>query len=202
MTERSALWRFALLLMCLLLIGCPTTTPVSTPKASFPVKTGPRLEITQTKRDVGEADFSVPCECKFPLRNSGGEPLRLSLVSKSCLCVDASAPAEIAPGHEATILVHWTPIPGQVGAHRASWEFETNDPAKPILRLEVTGTVTPLVHVAPEEISYIDFDRLEPGAKRQFTLTVYSTKLSAFDLDAKVSGAGIKVTKSRLDPDA
>jgi hypothetical protein len=183
------------------MIGCPSTAPVPATQNSSAGKLGPRLEIKETKRDVGEADFSVPCECKFPLRNVGGEPLTLSLVSKSCQCVDATAPGEIAPGQEATIVVRWTPIPGQVGAHRAAWEFETNDPAKPTLRLEVTGTVAPLVHVAPENVSYIDFDRLEPGAKRQFTLTIYSTKLPGFDLDAKVTSPGIKVTKSKLEPD-
>lgn len=198
MPLRLTRWHFALVFLSTLVIGCPSTPPITTVKTSTTAKIGPRLEIKETKRDVGEADFSVPYECKFPLRNGGGEPLTLTLVSKSCSCLESTVPAEIGPGQDDTILVRWTPIPGQVGDYRAAWEIATNDPAKPTLHLEVTGTVSPLVHVAPENLSYIDFDRLEPGAKRQFTLTVYSTKLPAFDLEAQSTSPGIKVTKTAL----
>ena len=67
---------------------------------------------------------------------------------------------------------------------------------------EVTGVVNPIIRIAPEDFSLIDFGRLEPGALRRSELKVFSTKLAAFDLNAKIDSPGIKVTKSKLKLDS
>src|SRR5262249_19186367 len=137
-----------------------------------------------------------------PLRNTGGQPLQCKLVGKSCFCTDATVPdAPIAPGQEGVVVVRWTPIPGQHGAHRIHADIETNDPAKRNLQLEVTGVVTPLIRVAPEDVAFIDFYRLEPGAVKPRELKVFSTKLRSFGLVAKSDSPGLKVTTTPLELD-
>jgi hypothetical protein len=203
MSKRGASLQLLALVLILTAVGCPSTAPTpltGTKKNGTATQGGPRLEIKQTRHEAGEADFSVANEYKFPVRNVGGEPLKLTLASKSCLCTDVVVPAEIAPGEEAAILVRWTPIPGQVGPHGTTCDIETNDPSKRSFRLEITGTVNPLVRIWPEDISYIDFYRFNPNDVKQRDLKVFSTRLSSFELGAKVTNAGIKVTTSKLDP--
>ncbi|HMF12208.1 MAG TPA: DUF1573 domain-containing protein [Gemmataceae bacterium] len=194
---------FVLFAVALSAEGCTGTTPATAPTAKQVAAptTGPRLEIKQTTRDAGEVDFSIPSERKFTVRNVGDEPLVLTLTGKSCFCTDATVPEPIAPGQEGVVAVRWTPIPGKSGSHRVFAEFETNDRRKPTVRLEVTGVVNPLIRIAPEDLSYIDFYRLEPGAVKPRELKVFSTKLSAFDLEARTDLPALKVTKTKLEVD-
>jgi hypothetical protein len=185
--------------------GCTSTTPATAPtaKQAKAATAGPRLEIKQTSQDAGEVDFSIPSERKFPVRNVGDEPLLLTLAAKSCFCTDATVPAEpLPPGQDGVVAVRWTPIPGKSGPHRVFAEIETNDPAKPKARLEVTGVVNPLIRIAPEDLSFIDFYRLEPGAVKPRELKVFSTKLTAFGLKARADLPGLRVTATKLDLDA
>jgi hypothetical protein len=196
-----------LFLSTLLSAGCPATTPAPTPSTkqqnAGPAAPGPRLEIKQTALNAGEVDFSVPSDSKFPIRNVGGEPLVLTLVSKSCFCIDATLPTEpIAPGQEGVVVVRWTPIPGKSGQQRIRAEIETNDPTKSKVQLEVTGIVNPTIRIAPEDISFIDFYRLSPGDVKPRELKIFSTKLATFDLEAKADLPGLKVTKAKLALDA
>jgi hypothetical protein len=189
-----------------LLSGCSSHPPDSPapPKHDTPVTPPagpPRLEIKQTEQDIGGLDFSVPRECKFTVRNAGGQPLTLTFVNKSCFCTDATVPEEpIGPGAEGTVSVRWNPIPGKSGPERIKAEFETNDPDRPRLQLEVTGIVNPLIRIAPENMSFIDFYRLQPGDVKPRELKVFSTKLDLFDLEAKSELAELKVTTARIDP--
>jgi hypothetical protein len=206
MNQHLRLHHLLFCLGALLAAGCTTATPTAESTArqgAAPTPTaGPRLEIKRTEQDAGEVDFSIPSERKFPVRNVGGEPLVLTLAAKSCFCTDAVVPEPIAPGQEGVVVVRWTPIPGKNGPHRVYAEVETNDPIKPKARLEVTGVVNPLIRIAPEDLSYIDFYRLEPGAVKPRELKVFSTKLAAFGLEAKTDLPALKVTKSKLELDA
>lgn len=205
MNPGARLISIAIVLIALLGSGCSRTAPAPAPtaKQETPTATGPaRAEVKRTTQEAGEVDFSVPCECKFAVRNLGGQPLTLTLVGKSCFCTDATVPGEaIAPGQEGVVVVTWTPIPGKNGPHRVYADIETNDPTKPSLRLEVTGVVNPLIRVYPEDISFIDFYRLEPGAVKRRELKVFSTKLKSFGLEAKTDLPGLKVTKTKLELD-
>jgi hypothetical protein len=190
------------------LAGCSNHPPDSAapPKHDAPVTAPagpPRVEIKQTEQDIGELDFSVLRECKFGVRNAGGQPLILTFTAKSCFCTDATVPAEpLPPGAVASVVVRWSPIPGKSGPERIKADFETNDPDKPRLRLEVTGVVNPLIRIAPEDMSFIDFGRLQPGEVKPRELKVFSTRLDSFDLEAKTDLPELKVTKTRLDPES
>jgi hypothetical protein len=188
--------------------GCSKTAAPATAvqKHDVPVITpsGPaRAEFKRAELDAGELEFSVPSDCKFPVRNAGGQPLTLTFVAKSCFCTDATVPPEpVPPGGEGVVVVRWTPIPGKTGPERITADIATNDPDKPTIKLEVTGVVNPLIRIAPENESFIDFDRLAPGAVKRSELKIFSTKFAAFELDAKIDSPGIKLTKRKLDLDS
>jgi len=119
------------------------------------------------------------------------------------LCTEVVVPAgDIAPGQEDAVVMRWTPIPGQAGLHTITCDLETNDPSKPSIRLEVSGTVNALVRIDPEGISYLDFEHIKPEEEPSRCLTVFSTKLKAFDLDVKATSPALKVAKMRLDDDS
>jgi hypothetical protein len=191
-------------LTALLAMGCPNTQPNKTtepkPEPPGPLATGPaRAEIKRTSQDAGEVELSIPTEWKFPVRNGGGQPLTLTLLRRNCFCTDAVMPADAIPvGVEGVVIVRWTPIPGKSGPHRIHADVATNDPNRPVVEFEVTGVVNPLIRIAPEDISFIDFYRLEPGAVKPRELKVFSTKLAKFDLEAKTDLPGLKVTTSQL----
>src|SRR5262249_5192866 len=127
--------------------GCSKTDdPVTTAqKHDVPLITPsgpPRLELKLAELDAGELDFSVPSDCKFAVRNTGGQPLTLTFVAKSCFCTDAIVPPEpVLPGGEGVVVVRWTPIPGKTGPERITAEIASNDPDQPTIKLAVTGLV-------------------------------------------------------------
>lgn len=190
------LQRVLLLLTLLAGAGCrqsptePTLTSV-----------GPRLMIEQTTIEAGAVDFARANEHAFQVRNGGDQPLRLTLLRKSCSCGDVRVPEMLAPGEEGRIVVRWAPIPGKVGPYVLSAEVEANDPHRPRLHLELKGQVEPLVRIAPEDLSYVDFGRLRPGQAATRELKVFSTKLEHFALDARIEGdrPGLKVQTTPLE---
>jgi hypothetical protein len=184
-----------MMVVCTLASGCPNKDTNQTTTSNLT----PRLEIERTNIDAGETDFSVLTEGKFPVRNGGDATLTLRLESKSCQCSEVLVPSEIGPGQEATIVLRWIPTLTQVGSVRVTCELQTNDPAKPALFLEMRGTVNPLIRLWPENVSTLDFGHFHPGDRRRRELKVFSTKLPAFELDAKTSTPGIRLTKQKLD---
>jgi hypothetical protein len=196
---RSAMGR--LLALGVLFIGCSHNGDETSGPSS---RVGPRLEIGQTSRDVGEADLAVLTEGKYPVQNSGEEALTLQLAMQSCLCTEVVVPSVIAPGGEGVVVMRWTPHPGQVGPQRLSSEIRTNDPARPSVHLEMTGTVNPLFHIWPEDKPMIEFGEFSPAEIKKQELKIFSTKLPAFELEAKITNPGLILSKRplKLHPDA
>jgi hypothetical protein len=197
------------LLSCVVLLGSGGCTPPSTTKAKVDrpqTKFGPQASIQDTSQEVGTIDLGIPREFKFRVANTGDEPLHLTVANKSCYCADVKLPAEdIAPDKEGTVTLIWTPKPGSPPkVETITCELATNDPQKPSIRLEIKGTVDPLVRIYPEDKAWIDFDRVEQGKITVGEVKVFSTKLDDFKLNAKLSdGRGMKVTstKQELDKD-
>lgn len=192
---RQVLLLFALLACA----GCRQSAP---PPA--PAMLGPRLAIEQTNIDAGSVDLARPNEHAFRVSNTGDQPLRLTLLRKSCSCGEVRVPEAISPAEEAWIVIRWTPLPGKVGPYVLTAEVETNDPRRPRLNLELKGVVEPLVRLAPEDLSYVDFGRLRPGQVATRELKAFSTKLHHFALDARIEAdrPGLKVQMTPLEAGA
>jgi hypothetical protein len=160
---------------------------------------GPQLGVAETSYDHGEVDYARPYNHAFAIRNTGDEPLRLTLTRKSCKCAEVQFPADgIGPGQSGQVLLGWVPIPGQYGAYALAADFDTNDPKQPHLRLEVRGQFNPVVRLWPENWSEVDFQHIQPGQVAEREIKVFSTKLASFGLVAAASHPGLKVSTRPL----
>ena len=158
----------------------------------------PHVVVRQPIYDAGDVDFGKLRNCPFIILNSGGQPLHLTVLRKSCLCADVVVPAEIPPGKEDKVLLRWTPIAGKTGPYTFTIELQTNDPQSPSVQLQATGNVNPSIRVWPEDRSIVDFEQIRPGTATQRTLKVFSTKLDNFSLEATTTSSELKVTSTRL----
>lgn len=184
MRSRQRLTAPLLLGTCLAATGCSATVPDSAPAKGAAERTGPRASAALRPAEAGDVDFAVPAEFPFSVKNTGDEPLTLTVVKKSCYCTDVRLPeGPIPPGQTGTVMLRWTPIPGSPGPHTMTADVETNDPRTPSLRFEVKGTVNPSIRIAPEDVGDIDFDRTAPGQVALREIRVFSTRLPAFELD-------------------
>jgi hypothetical protein len=182
-------------------VGCapPSTTKTEEPQPE--TKYGPKASVKETSQDGGTVDFSIPHEFNFKVANVGDEPLQLAVVKKSCLCTAVKLSAEsIAPDKDGTVTLTWTPVPGgPPGLKAITCELATNDPKMPSIRLEIKGTIDPLVRLYPDETEDVDFYRLDQGRSSTREFKVFSTKLNDFKLSAKLTDTrGMKVKTTRL----
>jgi len=202
MTKQTCPVVSVILALTLSAAGCQGDKPVPTERpAAEPL--GPRLEAAATTYDAGETDFSQARDYSFTIRNTGDQPLRLSVISKSCTCTAVEAPAEpIAPGKEGKVVLRWTPIPGQVGPFSESAELRTNDPRQPTLQLVARALISPQVRIWPEDMSYVDLGTVNPEKPAEKDVKVFSTRLENFDLKATMSHPGIRVAQEKLPPDS
>jgi hypothetical protein len=191
------------LALSLIISGCykppQTTAQKDRAEASH---LGPRAEAKETSIVDGEVDFAVPADFTFTIQNTGDEPLKLTVVKKSCYCADVRLPeGGIAPAQDGKVVLRWTPIPGMTGPHTISADLLTNDARNQNLRFEVKGNINPLIRIAPDDAGDVDFDRIKPGQPAMREIKVYSTKLAQFGLDVKPADpALIRVSQTKLEP--
>ncbi len=183
------------------LLGCHGETP-PTSHPEEPVRIGPRLVASETRRDAGEVDFAQERAYAFPIGNDGDEPLLLSVVRRSCRCAGVDVPEGVAPGQQAAVTIRWAPPAGSAGPVTLTVGLETNDPRAPSLDLEVKGQCNPVIRLAPENRSYVDFEQVQPGKPAERQLKVFSTKLPRFGLKAAASHPGLSVAVTPLEPEA
>jgi hypothetical protein len=201
MTRAHHLLPLCVLTFGLASLGC-TGSP-TTGKEGKVKSPRPRVAVAEPLQDAGEVDLARPYEFTFDVENTGKEALKLTLLKKSCYCAEVSpAELEIAPGATGQVTLRWTPIPGQPSPYTVSLEYKTNDPDNPTQRLEVRARIKPVVRVfiPPNEADIIDFgDRpLDPDEEVVRRVTVFSTEVPKFTLEAASTHPGLVVTKEPL----
>ena len=114
---------------------------------------GPKIEIDPPALDWGTISPGERVERRFSLANMGQEELVIEEVTTSCRCLSASLPQEIIPpGGAAELFVSFDPT-GWSGGFVCFVVLRTNDPLRPIRRIEVKGRIAPAAGVMPEEAS-------------------------------------------------
>jgi hypothetical protein len=196
------------LLVLVLGLGAPGCGPGSStaPTGGEPPAEPPKANFKDGKTlDAGDVDYAKPHDYTFTVANDGGTPLALKLVKKGCSCTGVKMPdGPIAPGTEGKVVVHWAPIPGNSGPYNVTADLETNDPKDKSPQLLVKAWIKPLVRVfidGQENRSFVDFgdDPIPPDGARVRELTVFSTELPAFHLDATSAQPGLEVKTTPLE---
>ncbi len=187
--------------------GCQNATPTTSSSSSNQTPdeppARPKFVIADTTYTMGEADIGQTATSSVRVANEGTAPLRITLIEKSCHCGDVEVPTgEIPPDGEGKVVVKWTPSPGQRGTFLLAVKLGTNDPDLPQYRIELTGRVTPLIRILPEDRGFLDFRTIKPGKAVEREIKVVSSRLKAFDLEASTTLAELKPVVTKLTPDA
>ena len=125
----------------------------------------------------------------FSFSNEGNAPLHIQKIDSDCGCVATNASLDkIPPGDEGKIRVI---VERDVGRFHQNVFVSTNDPARPIIRLEVSGVILPPV-TYPKKV---DFGQLEKGERvsKKFTF-INNLKNTVEIIKYTVSNKSIVVT--------
>lgn len=115
---------------------------------------GPRLVLSETEHDYGRVDprRDIPA-VEIAVRNSGDEPLVLRTIRTSCVCLTAKISATtVPPKGSSTLTLHLQQPAGEEVIGETVVMY-SNDPAAPLTKIELTGSVGTAVRAVPTGIS-------------------------------------------------
>ncbi len=112
-------------------------------KAVAQADAGAKIEFTKETHDYGTIKNGADGTCSFEFKNTGTEPLIISMAKGSCGCTVPEWPKEpIAPGAKASIKVKYdTSRAGAINKNVTITSNAVNEPTKIIY---IKGTVLPL----------------------------------------------------------
>jgi hypothetical protein len=117
-----------------------------------PAAAAPVLGLERTVHDFGTVEGGTRVEYTFALPNRGDALLQIEKVRGSCDCTVAVVSArEISPGGEARVAVTLD-TSRLVGRTTKVLNLYTNDPARPVTPLALTGLVTTDLVVSPNPL--------------------------------------------------
>jgi hypothetical protein len=136
-----------------------------------PVRGGPRLACNQPQYDFGSVSNRDQVQHTFVLANAGDAELIIRDVRTSCGCTTAQLANKNVPPGGSVDLVATFSLAGRSGKQSKSIHVDSNDPANPQFRLDLSADITRDVEVAPPRVTFYD---LAAGASAEAKVRVYS----------------------------
>jgi len=139
---------------------------------------GPQaVVVAGTDFDFGVGQRNSTLNHPLQIRNDGDEPLRLEKGGTSCKCTLSDIKkSEVLPGETVEIRLDWK-LETLGEEFRQTAEIQTNDPLQRTVVLAVHGTVTDLVRLDPQELTFSGI-----AADEGTTATVYVYGFATQDL--------------------
>jgi hypothetical protein len=109
----------------------------------------PRLQLTETSFDFGEALEGSTVSHDFSVSNTGSAVLKIDQVGPACVCMKADFDESIAPGGKGKISLT-VDLTGYKGPLEMVVMVVSNDPENPDTSLSIKGTAKPRRRVVPE----------------------------------------------------
>lgn len=129
----------------------------------------PRLEISTRDWDFGTVWQGQATENEINLKNTGGQPMTIS-VKSSCGCTVPSKPkSPLDPGEETSFKISYNTLKRK-GPANQTVTITTNDPENKIVRVSVHGEVKELVKIEPQD--GIFFGQLYENSKESKSITL------------------------------
>ncbi len=153
----------------------------------------PIISLNPATLDFGEVQLAEESIRSVTVGNAGGSDLTVSRVA-----VDAQTPADfsvsvsslgtLAPGQSARLDVRYAPL-APTGSDNGAVEFTSNDPARPVARLTLSGVGTnPEARIAPASI---DFGAVPVGsAASPVSVTLSNTGFGTLTVHTLGLGSG------------
>lgn len=137
---------------------------------------GPIVSVDKVSHDFGSSDWTRSISHVFEISNAGDEPLEIVDVKKGCGCTSVLLDGRsVEPNATGKVKVGYRPIPGEYrsGENTFTVELITNDPARPVVTLSVTGELLAPLIVSP---ATIEFGDVPFGGTESKLLVVKSTE--------------------------
>jgi len=128
----------------------------------------PRAVFVEKTFNFGKVKQGVEVTHKFQVKNEGTAPLLLDRIDFDLPGLTAKFKAEIPPGGEGFIQVDWntTSFSGPIDLEA---KLSSNDPAQPKFTFTLSGSIDPVIEVAPIWGGFIS---LYPDEKKEQTLHI------------------------------
>jgi hypothetical protein len=122
--------------------------------SASPAWAGPAVNVPQPAHDFGAILQGEIVRHRFAFSNTGDAPLNVEKVSSSCGCTAALASAKVlAPGESGEIQASFDSARFR-GAINKTVYLYTNDPARPMVQLQIKGTVREEVTLEPQLVNF------------------------------------------------
>ena len=118
-----------------------------------PGNRNPKIELETTAFDMGEIEYEGLAHAQMEVYNRGKGDLQISKITTTCGCTTAKMPQNVIKPGESSLLeitVDPTLIAGYSTTKTLS--IASNDPANPIVNVDVTTHIKPLVDLQPNDI--------------------------------------------------
>lgn len=162
-----------------------------------PHKDKPALTVSVAGIDVGVVAAGRVTTVEITLGNDGDAPLDvLSIIPSGGCRVDASAKDAVAPGDEMVVPVHV--VPRGRGVIRESVAFETNDPDRPVVEVEIEGYAVKGDEARARGVVVVPWFSKKPGGEWEWRLVVENG--SEFSVSVKADGVSAGADAVRLLP--
>ena len=113
----------------------------------------PKIEVPEQEYDFGELYEDKMAVHEFTVKNTGGSPLVIERVAKSCGCTVANYDEEIPPGGEGKVAIR-VRLKGFTGSVIKTATVFCNDPATNRVVLTIKGKVKTYLNVQPSHLFF------------------------------------------------
>jgi hypothetical protein len=169
--------------------------PVEKPKEIVPIDaSAPRAEVDEPHFNFGTMERGREKSHEFVIRNVGGSPLTLNVLSTTCKCTLGNVTGEaIPPGESTHVRLDWKALSDE-GPFRQTAKIETNDPSQHELELTIEGEIVKATGVQPPDFV---FDKLAVNESK--TAEVYVMSMLQDELTVKSSELSDAALRDKFD---
>jgi hypothetical protein len=189
------------LVTCAWSLAQPPAQPVPPPAPGQPPVAPPsgppgKIELDPKVFDFGEIWQNVPAKKEFTIKNVGAGPLTIEVTS-SCGCTVPTNPkSPLSPGESTPFTITFDAR--AAGEAHKTITVKTNDPAQPMIPIEVKGKVKPVFAFSPgERILFEGLEPSSPAASQSLKLTNKYDK--PVHLTLKTEGVDFSAFDAKLD---
>ena len=160
---------------------------------------GPRACFNTLLIDVGEiSNDASSAEYRYPVINTGNQPLTIDSVTTDCTCLSHSKPEEpIPPGGTGEIVLSFKVKP-QGGPFEREAVVQTNDATTPVIKLTAAGNTSDRLAFNPTMIGLGDLNSGQPSPIKQYIL-LDSHRDAPWSVESVTwSGTGLELLSTRV----
>lgn len=170
----------------------------------LPTEIPKAIVIDSSKYDFGKAQRGSKMKHSFVIKNEGSVPLTLEKGPTSCKCALSDLESDsIMPGQSGKVTLEWKVT--VAGKHfQQTAEIYTNDPMHSTILLQITGKITDILRIEPQDLVLSSVSVSEGGgaAFRIYGYSVEDLRILEHEFDDEETVSFFDLTFEELEPAA